>query len=117
MNDSDGSVPLQLISLARSRCHAPIVLFPYSGRDYRTEDVDLVVPSFTRPEEWLLDLANLIIRSRALRVYSQLLQHQSVVLRQESPAVRETSRKQRQRPGELGRLRPGSPFRGSSDSR
>ena len=74
VNDSSGSIPEFVISLARSRSTAPIILFPNSSRTYSTEPVDLVVPSFTPPEDWLLDLANLIVRSRTLRACSQLLQ-------------------------------------------
>ncbi len=75
VNDSDGSIPESVISLARARCAAPIILFPNASRTYSAEqEVDLVVPSFTPPQEWLLKLANLIVRSRTLRAYSQLLQ-------------------------------------------
>ena len=97
MNDSDGSIPEFVIPLARSRSSAPIILFPNSSRTYSTEEVDLVVPSFTPPEEWLLDLANLIVRSRAIRAYSQMLHEQSQLLRMESAAVREKSRQEQER--------------------
>jgi hypothetical protein len=74
VNDSTGSIPEFVFSLARARSAAPIILFPNSSRTYQTEqEVDLIVPSFTPPEEWLLKLATLIVRSRALRAYSQLL--------------------------------------------
>src|SRR5947207_11384797 len=70
VNDSTGAVPEFAISLARSRSSAPIILFPNSSRTYGSEEVDLIVPCFTPPEEWLLKLANLIVRSRTLRAYS-----------------------------------------------
>jgi hypothetical protein len=97
VNDSDGSVPEHAISLARSRSSAPIVLFPNSSRSYRTDQVDLVVPSFTPPQEWLLDLANLIVHSRAIQEYSRLLQEQSGQLCRESAQAREKSREERAR--------------------
>ena len=75
VNDSTGSIPEFVFSLARARSAAPIILFPNSSRTYHTEqEVDLIVPSFTPPEEWLLKLATLIVRSRTRRAYSQLLQ-------------------------------------------
>jgi hypothetical protein len=101
VNDCNGSVPELAISLARSWSSAPIILFPNSSRTYNAEDeADLVVPSFTPPEEWLLKLANLIVRSRSLRAYSQLLQEQSQQLRRESSAVREESRQELERAGD-----------------
>jgi len=101
VNDSDGSVPLQAISVVRSRTSAPIILFPDSVRTYKTEEIDLVVPSFTPPNEWLLDLANLIAHSRAIRARSQLLWEQSELLRQESAAVCETAIQEVQRSRDL----------------
>jgi len=101
VNDSDGSVPLQVISVVRFRTSAPIVLFPDSGRTYETDEIDLVVPSFTPPEKWLLDLANLIVHSRAVRAYSHLLRQQSELLCQESAAVCETAIQKVQRSREL----------------
>jgi len=76
---------------------APIVLFPNSKRSYRTDQVDLVVPSFTPPQEWLLELANLIVHSQAVREHSRFLQEQSGQLRRESAQVREKSREEQAR--------------------
>jgi hypothetical protein len=90
-DDSDGSVPETLICLARSRCSTPIVLFPNHARAYPMNEVDLVVPTLTPPQEWLLDVANLIIRSRQIRACSQILQEESGQLRRESAAVLEKS--------------------------
>ena len=110
VNDSDGSVPLQVLSVVRSRTSAPIILFPDSGRTYEAEEIDLVVPSFTPPEKWLLDLANLIVQSRAIRAHSQLLRQQSELLRQESAAVCETAIQEVQRSRDLlDKLRSSSP--------
>jgi hypothetical protein len=110
VNDSDGSVPLQVISVVRSQTSAPITLFPDSGRNYETEEIDLIVPSFTPPEEWLLHLANLIVHSRTVRAYSQVLRQQSELLRQESAAVCETAIQEVQRSRDLlDALRSSSP--------
>lgn len=97
LNDSDGSVPLEAISLARSRSSAPIILFPHIQRVYGPADVDLTVPGLTPPEEWLLDLANLIVRFRAIRAYSQLLHEHAELLRSETAAVCEKSRMEMER--------------------
>jgi len=97
VNDSDGSVPEHAISLARSRSSAPIVLFPNSSRIYRADQIDLVVPTFTPPQEWLLELANLIVHSRAVQECSRLLQEQSEQLCRESAQVREKSREEQAR--------------------
>lgn len=91
-NDGDGSLPPTVFSLARSRSTAPIILFPKLDRVYRPEDVDLVVPRFTPSEEWLLDLANLIVRARALRAYSQLLQEHSEAFCRDPGVAGENSR-------------------------
>ena len=96
LNDGDGSVPLEAISLARSRS-APIMLFPHAERVYAPDEVDLRVTSFTPPEEWLLDLANLIVRCRAIRAYSLLLHEHAESLRSETAAVCEKSLMERER--------------------
>jgi len=101
LNDSKGSVPLQVISVVRSRTSAPIVLFPETGRTYETDEIDLVVPSFTPPEKWLLDLANLIVQSRAIRAHSRALRAESELLRQESAAACETAMQEVQRSRDL----------------
>ena len=98
VDDGDGFLPESVISLARTRSAAPIVLFLRATRaDTTSHQVDLVVPTLTPPQEWLLDLANLIIHSRALRASSEMLRRQSGQLRQESAAVREPSRRERAR--------------------
>ena len=99
----NGSVSKQVISLARLRSPVPIVVFPGAKRTISVQDADLVVPSFTPPEKWLLDLANLIVRSRAIRAYSQLLQKQSSELGCESAVIRAQSRGEGERSMDLRR--------------
>ena len=96
LNDSEGMVTEHVISLA-SECPAPTILFSNTARSYQTEEVELVVPALTPPHEWLLDLANLIIRTRTLRACSRLLQEQSQQLRREAAGVCEKSRRERAR--------------------
>jgi len=97
VDDSDGSVPDEVISLARSRCTAPIILFPHATRSYEAQAVDLVVPVLRPPHEWLLDLANIIIRTRALQASSRLLQAQSQRLCREAAAECDRSARERKR--------------------
>lgn len=110
LNDSFGSLPLQAIPLARSRTWAPIILFPNPKRAYELEELDLVVPSFTPPQEWLLDVANLIERSRAIRAQSQCLIDESARLRRAAAATRESSRSERRRSRFILETRFPSPF-------
>lgn len=115
VNDSDGSVPIHAISLVRTRTTAPIVLFPNSNRTYGAAEIDLLVPAFTPPEEWLLDLANLIVHRRALRAYSRSLREESKSLRHKSLAARVKSVRERERPRRIGRVKS-PPVLPNSDS-
>lgn len=97
VDDGDGSVPEDVISLAHTRSAAPIILFPNITREYPIQEVDLAVPSLTPPHEWLLGLANLIIRTRALIASSELLREQPARLGRESTADYEQSCRERAR--------------------
>jgi hypothetical protein len=99
VNDLDGSVPEDAISLARSHSSAPLILFPNPDRSYSMTEFDLVVPRFTPPEEWLLDLANLIVKARTLRAHSQLLAEHGPGRGKKTAVPCHTSRKERARPG------------------
>lgn len=110
INDSDGSLPPHAISLVRTRTTAPIIVFPSSLRLYQPQEIDLLVPAFTPPEEWLIDLANLIVQGRALRAYSRSLQEQSQSLRRDSLAIRVTSIRERERARRILETRLPSPF-------
>lgn len=116
VNDSQGSIPLQVISTTRSRTAAPIILFPHSRRTYNAAKIDLMVAAFTPPEEWLLDLANLIIHFRTVRAMSQLIRGQSERLRRESAAARAKSVSERRRACQIMRSIP-SPFDPDSTSK
>lgn len=94
VNDEDGFLPEDLISVARTWSAAPIILFPNPIRTYSPHQVDLVVPTLTPPNEWLVDLANLIVHSRAVQAASQLIREKSQQLRRESATVREQSRRE-----------------------
>jgi hypothetical protein len=106
VTDGDGLMSLQAISMAHARCSAPIIVFPNPGRAYRVEGIDLMVPLFTPPEEWLLDLANLIVRNRVIRAYSRLLQRQSSQAGAESGAHCRQARNEWDRSISLRKAKP-----------
>lgn len=117
VNDSDGSMSPQAIFLVRTRTTAPIIVFPSSIQAYLVEDVDLLVPAFTPPEEWLLDLANLIVHTRVLRAHSRSLREESQSLRHESLAIRLKSRLARERALRMIKVKIQSPFNPDGDSK
>lgn len=95
LNGVHGSIPFQAISITRSRIPAPIVLFTNPGHTYPIDKIDLIVPAFTRPTEWLLDLAKLIIHYRTVRSRSQLIREHSEMLRRQSAQARAKSLRDR----------------------
>lgn len=117
MNDSYGSVPFQAIPLTRSLIPAPIVLFPNPGRICPIDQIDLIVPAFTPPQEWLLDLANLIIHFRIVRARLRFIREQSETLCRESAAVRDRSSRERLRARRLMKFRFPSPFDSNGSSK
>jgi hypothetical protein len=118
VNDSQGSIPLQAISTTRSRTSAPIILFPHPIRTYDADKIDLLVAAFTPPEEWLLDLANLIIHFRTVRAVSRLIRGQSEMLRRESAAAaRAKSLDERRRARQIKRSSFPSSFNPNSSSK
>ncbi len=91
-------VPLRrAISFTRARSTAHLVLFRHELSSTLVEGCDLVIPSLTAPEEWLVDLATLLERSRIIRADSQALVQKSASLRQDAANVREMTREIRAR--------------------
>jgi len=87
----------QVITLARERSHAPLVLFS-TCYDYADEaEFDLVIPPLTHPEEWLRKIAGLIEQSRALSAMSTAIRERSALLRRDSEIVRLKSMIERQK--------------------
>jgi hypothetical protein len=97
LTESDGAVPEDAVSLARSSSTAPLILFPSRNVHYDESDFDLVVPVLTPPEQWLDDIATLIERCRDIRMRSQCLREQSTQLRHESAALARKSWHERDR--------------------
>ena len=91
-------VPLRkAISFTRARSTATLVLFRHELATTLVEGCDLVIPSLTAPEEWLVELATLLERSRTIRADSQALAQESASLRKDAAAVREMTREIRAR--------------------
>jgi hypothetical protein len=70
----------EAISLVRSNCEAPIILFENRNRCSERSIYNLVVPPLTNPRDWLHDVASLIEQSRATRGASQSIHASSAVL-------------------------------------
>jgi hypothetical protein len=85
------------ISFTRARSNASVVLFRHEVSTTLVEECDLIIPSLTAPEDWLLELAILLERSRTIRADSQALAQKSASLRKDAAAVREMTREIRAR--------------------
>jgi hypothetical protein len=91
-------VPLRkAISFTRARSKASVVLFRHDTGTMLLEECDLVIPTLTAPEEWLVEIATLLEQSRTIRADSQALAQKSASLREGSAAVREMTREIRAR--------------------
>jgi hypothetical protein len=82
-----------LVDAARNLSSAPLVCFTSDGSSEDDHRVDLVIPTLTRPEEWVLTIEQLLERSRTIRAQSASLRCESASLRTESEAVRKQTRK------------------------
>jgi hypothetical protein len=82
--------------LTRSCSAASLILFRSEVDRFTSGDFDLVIPSLTPPEEWLGEVAALILRSRSLHVHSQTLREESASLRQDVAAVRKAVSEERE---------------------
>jgi hypothetical protein len=86
----------EAISLIRSSCKAPIILFQSRNRRTEVSAYDLVVPPLTNPRDWLHDVASLIEQSHAARGASEPIRARSVFHRQVARIIGK-SRQDRQR--------------------
>jgi hypothetical protein len=79
------------VTLVHSRSSAPLVLFE-SGKCCPDEfEFDLVIPTFTPPEEWLQTISQIVEASRALHAQSISIRERSAKLTRESTAFRQLS--------------------------
>ncbi len=109
LSDGEGVEPDQAVSLARSRCSAPVILFCSTNRSYKDSSFDLVVPNLTPPEIWLSEVNSLIAETRSLQSVSNEIVHESVPRRRDAALALGKCRDERHR---TGRER----FRGSAFS-
>jgi hypothetical protein len=90
--EDDEIEPDEAVSLVRSHCTSPLVLFQAANPTFQTSEFNLVVPSLTDPQEWLNGIASLIAESRAVRERSRRLREASASLRAEAVAAQDKSR-------------------------
>lgn len=104
---------------------APVIIFPSQDEPEFEKSGDLVVETLARPEEWLVQMAALIERSRGLRKNTISLKKRSLTLIQQSVEAqsklaasrtssannRERSAQQRERSGGLRSADPRKPRR------
>jgi hypothetical protein len=87
--ENDEIEPGEAVSLVRSHCTSPLVLFQGANPVIETSEFNLVVPPLTEPKEWLFGIALLIAESRAIRDRSRRLREASASLRTEVAEARE----------------------------
>jgi hypothetical protein len=97
MAESDAMNGNEAISLVRSHSTAPLVLFQGWQMFFEASEFNLVVPRLTHPRVWLVDLADLIERSRAIRSRCQLIREQTVLIREQVRAEVTRSRREMER--------------------
>ncbi len=76
------------VSLARLRSTAPLIHFHEPVAASRVDQFDLIIPSLTPPEEWLLRVSTLIEESRILRQQATAIRLGASSLQTESAEVR-----------------------------
>lgn len=81
------------ISLSRSYADVPVVYFRCSPDIPAIRSKDLVIPSFTAPDDWLREIRELVARSQAVMAESQRLRAESAALARKCAAVHEDSRR------------------------
>jgi hypothetical protein len=85
------------ITLVHSRSSAPLVLFESGNYSPDESEFDLVIPTFTPPEEWLETISQIIEASRALHAQSISIRGRSAELSRETKAFRQRSALERWR--------------------
>ncbi len=110
-----GPIASAAISLVRSRTSVPLILFGESDAEEDMSVFDLYVPPFTRPQEWISGVSELIDASRSSRGASTA----TPPVRSDvegAAAAPQIFGYQRQSPA-VGREHKASPQRGDQDGR
>jgi hypothetical protein len=97
MSDGGPVMPEEAIALARTHVSLPVILFRNTTLTYEESGIDLVVPSLTPPEIWLIEVEGLIEKSRTLRTVSESLIDRSARHRREVADAVDRSRAERVR--------------------
>lgn len=80
------------VSLVRSSCSAPLILFRESEANFEEKKFDLVIQALTPPNVWLQCTHDLIAQSKILQSEASSLIEEARVLREVSAEVRRKSR-------------------------
>jgi hypothetical protein len=96
ISEADGKSSMEAAGLARVLTLAPLVLLQSAEPVCDEAGFDLVVPYRTDPDDWVYDLANLILRGRLLRRENEQLRFHAEVLRTESEALHKRIREERE---------------------
>ena len=102
------AVPDDAVHEARSMSEAPFVLFQNPTVASNEAEFDLVIPSLTPPDVWLLKLREVIQASRQFREDSVQLREECAAIRTKSQELRATSARTRVPP-----IDPDALWRGS----
>lgn len=86
--DGQEGSAIEALTLARSECKAPVILFRSASPRSNHTDVDLVIPNLTEPGVWLQAIYAVIARSQRLTEESHAIRHTSRKLVQESADAR-----------------------------
>jgi Fe2+ transport system protein FeoA len=81
----------EAVFLSRSLTPAPLILFEDANAMFNTSPFDLVIPSLTRPSDWLREITQVIERSCQILQQTQESRGQSALMREQSTAVRKAS--------------------------
>lgn len=85
----------EAISISRSFPAVPVILFRCAAA-VAPRSADLMIPSFTAPEQWLREIEDLVEHTRVAIAQSKRIQAQSAALIQDSAAVCKSSRRLRE---------------------
>jgi CxxC-x17-CxxC domain-containing protein len=97
------------VSVTRARTSTPLILFRYTDRSWFPDveydpiepEFDLIVPRAAPTADWLRDIADVIVESRAIRALSQQIRQESSQIREKSSQLRQECSQLRGRSAQL----------------
>lgn len=70
VTELEDPVPEDAVIVARAYSGAPVILFRSSMRALDESRFDLVIPTLSRPSDWLMDVNAVLAKKRRFRVHS-----------------------------------------------